>query len=298
MGGSAIGGDLVLATVGDLAVPAAVVRGYALPGWVTPETLVVAVSYSGETAETLACAEAALARGCRPVCVAGGGRLGALARAHGLPLVPVSAGLQPRAALGVLATPVAAALVQAGLCADLEPGVVEAGRVLTHLAGEFAPEVPEQDNAAKALARRLAGRLVLVCGGGLTVPAARRWKTQVNENAKAPAFWAELPELDHNEIEGWSSLPRLTAGARALVLEDGEWPPALARRAELTAAEFTAQGLGVERLRPRGAAPLARACSLIGLGDWVSFYLALLYGHDPTPVAAIERLKRRLAAEG
>jgi glucose/mannose-6-phosphate isomerase len=298
MGGSAIGGELVLATAGRLDVPAAVVRGYELPAWVRPTTLVVAVSYSGETEETLACAEEALSRGCRPVCVATGGRLAALAVAHGAPTVPVPAGLQPRAALGVLATPVAAALVQAGLCADLRADVGEAAALLDELASDLDPAVPEEANGAKALARRLAGRLVLVCGAGVTAPAARRWKTQVNENAKAPAFWAELPELDHNEIEGWSSVPALAAATQVVLLEDPGWPAALARRAQLTAAGLGAHGAGVERLTARGSAPLARAASLIGLGDWVSYYLALLYGVDPTPVTAIESFKRRLAAEG
>ncbi len=107
--------------------------------------------------------------------------------------------------------------------------------------------MPEEANGAKALARRLAGRLILVCGAGVTAPAARRWKTQVNENAKAPAFWAELPELDHNEIEGWSSLPELAARTQVVLLEDPEWPARLARRAHLTAAELAAHGAGVER---------------------------------------------------
>jgi glucose/mannose-6-phosphate isomerase len=298
MGGSAIGGELVLATASGLAVPSAVVRACELPAWVRPETLVVAVSYSGETEETLACVEGALARGCRPVCVASGGRLAALAAGHGLPHVPVPAGLQPRAALGVLATPVAAALVEAGLCSELAPDVAEAAVVLGELASDLAPEVPEEVNGAKALARRLAGRLVLVYGGGVTTPAARRWKTQLNENAKAMAFWSELPELDHNEIEGWAAPPGLAAEAQVVLLEDPEWALPLGRRAQLTAAELAGHGIAVERLTARGALPLARACSLIGLGDWVSFYLALLRGLDPTPVAAIERFKRRLAAGG
>ncbi len=298
MGGSAIGGELMLAAVPALAVPSTVVRGDELPAWVSAETLVVAVSYSGETEETLACVEGALARGCRPLCVASGGRLAALAAERGLAHVAVPAGLQPRAALGVLATPVAAALVQAGLCGDLAADVAAAGTVLDELASDLAPEVPEEANGAKTLARRLTGRLVLVYGGGVTTPAARRWKTQLNENANAMAFWSELPELDHNEIEGWASVPALTADTQVVLLEDPEWAAALGRRAQLTAAELGAQGVAVERLTARGVAPLARACSLVGLGDWVSYYLALLYGRDPTPVAAIERFKRRLAAGG
>jgi glucose/mannose-6-phosphate isomerase len=295
MGGSAIGGDLILTTAPGLSVPSAVVRGYDLPAWVGPTTLVVAVSYSGATEETLACVEAALTRGCRPVCVASGGRLAALAAEQGLAHVPVPAGLQPRAALGALATPVAAALVEYGLCDDLASGVAEAAAVLDELASDLAPEVPEEANGAKVLARRLAGRLVLVYGAGATATAARRWKTQLNENAKTMAFWSELPELDHNEIEGWTSLPSLAADTQVVLLEDAEWAPALERRARLTAGGLAGHGAAVERLTASGRAPLARACSLIGLGDWVSFYLALLYDRDPTPVDAIEEFKRRLA---
>ena len=218
MGGSAIGGDLVLAAQLALPVPAAVVRGYELPAWVGPSTLVVAVSYSGNTEETLACVEAALARGCTPLCVASGGRLAALAAERGLPLVTVPPGLQPRAAVGYLAMPLLAALERLELVPSAEKDVEEAAAVVREMTALLAPTEDEGCNLAKDLARRLHGHVPLVYGAGLSAPAARRWKTQLNENAKAMAFWAELPELDHNEIEAWGGLAVRTrpAGGRRL----------------------------------------------------------------------------------
>ncbi|MFA4965290.1 MAG: bifunctional phosphoglucose/phosphomannose isomerase [Thermoleophilia bacterium] len=298
MGGSAIGADLVLACLPELPVPAAVVRGYELPAWAGPETLVIAVSYSGGTEETLACATAALTRGATPVCVASGGRLAALAGEHSLPLVLVPGGGQPRAAVGALAMPLLAALEAAGLCAAAEGDVDEAAAVLRAAGEGCAPEAGAEANPAKRLARALFRRLLVVYGAGLTVPAARRWKGQVNENAKAPAFWNELPELDHNELMGWSSLPPVSAATTAVFLEDAAADPRLRRRAELTAAEVRRHGLAVEMVTARGASRLARLFSLVQLGDYVSFYLAVLYGVDPTPVTAIEEFKAELAGAG
>lgn len=295
MGGSAIGGDIVLAVASHLPVPAVVVRGYELPAWVGPRTLVVAVSYSGDTEETLAATRVALERGCTPLCVASGGALAGLAAERGLPLVAAPAGLQPRAALGYLAMPLLAALERAGLVAAADGDVSEAATLLADAGRECAPGVADEFNPAKAVARRLHRRVALVYGAGLTAPAARRWKTQVNENAKAPAFFAELPELDHNEIEGWNGGAGLAARSHVVVLEDLHASERLRRRTALTVAALSRQGVSVERLESRGVSPLARALTLVTLGDHASFYLALLEGVDPTPVAAILRLKADLA---
>jgi len=297
MGGSAIGADLVLATMPDLAVPAAVVRGYHLPAWVGPGTLVVAASFSGDTEETLACTREALGRGCVPVCVASGGRLAALAEELELPLVRVPAGGQPRAAVGYLATPLLATLVACGLSGDRQTDVDEAAAVLRAGVAACGPGVPDASNPAKALARRLHRRQVVVYGAGLTAPVARRWKGQINENAKAPAFWNELPELDHNELMGWTSLPHAAAGTIAVFLDDVAEDERLRRRADLTAAELEARGVGVERVSASGRSAFARLFSLVQLGDYASYYLALLYGVDPTPVAAIQAFKAKLAGD-
>ncbi|MCX6373253.1 MAG: bifunctional phosphoglucose/phosphomannose isomerase, partial [Actinobacteria bacterium] len=204
MGGSAIGADLVLACLPELPVPAVVVRGYGLPAWAGRDTLVVAISYSGDTAETLACAADALGRGCTPVCVASGGALAALAGERGLPLLRVPAGGQPRASLGHLSMPLLATLEAAGLCADPSAAVDETVALLRVGNEALGPHAAAASHAAKQLAGRLHKKQAVVYGAGLTVPAARRWKGQINENAKAPAFWNELPELDHNEIMGWT----------------------------------------------------------------------------------------------
>ena len=306
MGGSAIGADIVLAALPELKVPSAVVRGYALPSWVGPQTLVVAVSYSGGTEETISCAESALARGCTPVCVSSGGRLAALAVDGGLPHVRVPGGQQPRASLGYLSAPLLAVLEAARLCAVQQRNVEEAAAVLRRGNADHAPEAPAAAAAtgaepapggptAKGLAHLMHRRQVVAYGSAPTVAVARRWKGQINENAKAPAFWNELPELDHNELMGWTSLPSLSAQTLAVFLNDEELDPRLMLRAELTAAVLTERGVAVEHVWAHGRSRLARLFSLVQLGDYASFYLALLYGVDPTPVAAIEDFKARLA---
>jgi glucose/mannose-6-phosphate isomerase len=297
MGGSAIGADLVLSSLPAVSVPSVVVRGYALPGWVDSETLVVVVSYSGETEEALACAAQARSRGCAPVCVASGGRLAAFAEAEGLPLVRVASGGQPRAAIGYLSMPLLATLEAAGLCHEHAADVAAAAARLEADNAILGPDCPDADNPAKTLARKLEKRLVVAYGAGPTVPVARRWKGQVNENAKAPAFFNELPELDHNELMGWTSLPHVTSSAAALFLTDGSGDERLARRTALTAREYEALGVTVELVTARGPSPLARLFSLVQLGDYVSCYLALLYGVDPTPVDAIQALKADIAGD-
>jgi glucose/mannose-6-phosphate isomerase len=297
MGGSAIGADLVLACLPGLSVPAEVVRGYALPEWAGPETLVVVVSYSGETEEALSCAAQARSRGCAPVCVASGGRLAAFAEAEGLPLVLVPGGGQPRAAVGLLSMPLLATLEASGLCHEHASDVAAAATQLEQDDAILAPGCDDDANPAKALARRLEKRLVVAYGAGPTRPVARRWKGQINENAKAPAFFNELPELDHNELMGWTSLPHVTSSTVALFLHDESGEARLTRRAELTAREYEALGVETELVAARGASRLARLFSLVQLGDYVSCYLAVLYGVDPTPVDAIEALKARLAGD-
>ncbi len=204
-------------------------------------------------------------------------------------------GGQPRASLGYLAMPLLATLEAAGLCADASADVDETVAVLRAGNEALGAAGGRGVDAAKRLAERLHEKQAVVYGAGLTVPAARRWKGQVNENAKAPAFWNEFPELDHNEIMGWTSLPHVAAATLAVFLDDAKGDARLLRRAALTAAALEARGVAVERVQSRGASRLARLFSLVQLGDYASFYLALLYGVDPTPVGAIEEFKAKLA---
>ena len=298
MGGSAIGGDVVGACLDGLPVPYQVVRGYELPAWVSERTLVFAVSYSGNTEETLACVARALARGCRPVCVASGGRLSELAGQRDLPLVTVPADLQPRAAIGFLSTPIGVALEVAGLASGFDEQVAEAIEVIAELGAELVPEVADDDNEAKTIARRLLNCLPVVYGAGVTAPAARRWKGQLNENAKTPAFFNELPELDHNELAGWATNPGVAGRVVLVLLDDPVGDERLRRRLALTAASVQPRVAGVARVVARGVLPLARLVLSAYVGDFASLYLALLYGVDPGPVEVLEDLKARLSGEG
>jgi glucose/mannose-6-phosphate isomerase len=296
MGGSAIGADVIRAALPDVKVPYEVVRCYEPPSWVTARTLLIAVSYSGGTEETLACVGAAREIGVRPVCITGGGRLASQAAEHGWLRVPLPVGLQPRAAVGYLTTAIAAVLARAGMAPHIDEQVEEAAALLRELAAELSPAVPEPYNVAKVLARRLLGRIAVVYGYGVTAPAARRWKTQLNENAKMPAVFSELPELDHNEIVGWGGDPELLQRLHVITLDDPLGDERVRRRVAPTLSHARERAAGVDVVHARGTSPLARCLGAAYVGDWVSLYVALLSGIDPTPVAAIERLKQTLAA--
>jgi glucose/mannose-6-phosphate isomerase len=293
MGGSAIGGDLALAALGDRATrPLRVVREYALEPWAGPEALVLCASYSGDTEETLACFEAAGVVGAPRVALTTGGALAEAARAEDVPVIGVPAGMQPRAAVVYMTV---AALECAALCGAgprLREEIEEAAEPLEALARRWGPDGAE-DSDAKRLARALRNGVPVVYGAGPTAAAARRWKTQLNENAKVAAFASELPEADHNEICGWER-GRARAPLAAVFLEDSDHHPRMTRRIELTADAVSDAGAPAERVAGRGERRLARLLSLVLLGDLVSVYVAVLEGVDPTPVAAIERFKDAL----
>lgn len=293
VGGSAAAGDLLQALCHDRApFPVQVVRGYRPPAWVGPGTLVVAVSYSGETEETLAAFEAARARGAALAVVTSGGTLGRRALALGVPWARVPAGLPPRAALAHLLMPLADALVALGALPPDTADPDEAAAVLEGWLAELTPEVPTACNPAKDLASWLVGHTPVVYGTELTAAAAGRWRTQVEENAKQLALAGALPEIDHNAIEAWGTQPG--PGWRVVFLRDPEDAPPVARRVELTRAVL-APHTPTREVWARGRGRLARLLSLTYLGDWVSYYLACLRGVDPWAVPILEGLKRRLA---
>lgn len=294
MGGSGITGDLVAALANDeLPVPVAVHKGYGLPRWAGPRTLVVAVSYSGDTEETLSATAEAVKRGCLVLTISSGGELDRLAVEHGLGRVTVPGGGMPRHNLGRLAVP---ALVALGLDAGLD----EATRVQRKLAAGCGRDVPTAANPAKQLAGAIAaGGLVVVCGStGPTAVAAARLKCQLNENAKLPAFAAVLPELCHNEVVGWEGASSITAGAGLVWLRDpvGE-SRQVARRVTVTDRLLADRVAWTTQVTARGRAPLARLASLLLFADLVSVYSAIALDRDPSPIASIAALKRELARD-
>jgi glucose/mannose-6-phosphate isomerase len=297
MGGSAIGGQLARAVLGDQASrPLLPAKAYGLPPWTTNEATVLCASYSGNTEETLVCFEAAGVIGARRVVVTSGGQLADQARAEGVPVIPVAGGLQPRAAVAYMTV---AALEVAALCGvgpRLNSEIDVAADRLEELVAEWGPDAPA-DCEAKALARALHGTVPVIAGAGLTTPIAYRWKTQVNENAKQPAFSAELPELDHNEIVGWESAAEYGRFA-AVFLDDPDTHPRVQERIEATMRLISGAAAGAHRVTSRGTTSTERVFSLVLLGDLVSVYLAVLRGVDPAPIAPIERLKQELAGGG
>jgi glucose/mannose-6-phosphate isomerase len=295
MGGSGIAGDVLNAvSSGVLPVPVSVLKQIRTPRFVGPGTLAFAVSYSGTTEETLSMARGAVAAGAMLVTVSTGGELAELPAALHFPCPP---GLQPRAALGALVAPLFVTLFRMGLMPEAHALLVRAQEQLSHRRDRCRPEVKGDANPARELARRIDRTIPLVhAGGALGAVAAMRWKCDVNENAKAPAFWAAHPELDHNEISGFGQHGDVTRQVLTLVeLRHGFEHERLAPRFDFARnllEECVAQVLEVQA---EGEGRLAQLLDLMYVGDWTSCYLALANDVDPGPVDAITELKRTLA---
>lgn len=294
MGGSAIGADLVRALVSDtLAVPLVVWRDYGLPAWVDARTLVIASSYSGGTEETLSSVKRALAVGAPVLGITTGGALADLLTEAGAPVLRFAYTAQPRAALGYSLGLVLGLLARLGYLPDQALAVAAATDALREAADQLGPAVPTAFNGAKQLARTLHGRVAVIYGGGFLAPVARRWKGQLNENAKNWAFFEELPELDHNAVMGYR-YPAGGAGPHVVQLHSALLPPRLTLRAEVTAELLARYGIPYTTVVAWGDGLLAQLLTAVAYGDWVSYYLALLNEIDPTEIGAIDQLKARL----
>jgi glucose/mannose-6-phosphate isomerase len=284
MGGSAVGGDLAAAALGDMLTgPLLTVRGYALPSWATPEWTILCSSYSGDTEETLACFEAAEALGTTRIVASTGGALVDGAREAGVPVIGLPGLLPaPRTAVAYMLVCALEVAAVAGLAPRVHIEIDAAAAFL----GERRADLQQR---AVEIAGRIGQSVPVVVGADLTAPVARRWKTQVNENAKSPAFFSELPEADHNEICGWSGDAQV-----AVMLEDADQHPRERRRFELTAELIRASGAEAIRLETEGKTRVARLLWATMLGDLVSLALADARGVDPLPVEAIDKLKTSL----
>lgn len=292
MGGSAIGGQAAAVLAEPrLGVPVLSRRGFDLPAFVGPRTVVVAVSYSGRTEETLAAFDAAHDRGARLLGISGGGPLAERCAAYGAAHVTVEPGPQPRHAFGWLTVPLLAAL-------GLDDGIDEALAAQREVLGACARDVPTSRNPAKQVAARLAVAPIVAAygAGSLASVAARRLGTQLNENAKLPVVAAELPELGHNEVVAWQS-PSAYDGAAVVWLRDppGEHPRVTAR-VGIVDALVRDRAATVDTLSARGEHPLARLAALVLAVDLVSVYTAVARGEDPTPIPHIDRLKQELGS--
>jgi len=297
MGGSGISGDVVAAATSPLMpVPIVVSKSYECPAFVGPETLVFAVSVSGDTEEIVQAATDAEAAGAQMVVVSGGGQLADLASQWGAPWFPVPPGIpQPRAALGAVSIPPLVVLDHLGLYRGGHNWIAAAVDQLRARRDEV--EAAGESSGPAEVARRIGRTVALVQGGGMVgAAAAQRWKTQINENAKAPAFWAAQPELCHNEVCGWGvggDVTRQVITAVAL-RHEGEHPQ-VGRRFELVGEILREVVADVIEVQAAGDGDLAQLFDLILFGDYVSLWLATQSGVDPGPVPILVDLKAALA---
>lgn len=315
MGGSGIAGDLLAAVAGPACpVPVLSHRGLGLPAWVGAADLVIAVSCSGQTEETLSALEEAVRRGCRLLAVgAAGSALEALcSRGRGV-FVPVSQGRQPRASVFALATPLVIAGDALGLLSCSREEVEATAVLLEQLAARHRPDAESVLNPSKTLALSLQGTLPVVWGSSaLAGVAAHRFACQLNENSKYPAVWGVLPEAGHNQVVAFDGP---FAGGRPpedifadpvedevertrmhlILLRDTEEEPHVARRAGAARDIARSRRVDVSELIAEGSSPFQRIASLVALADWTSVYLALAEGLDPTPVDAITELKAHVS---
>ncbi len=298
MGGSGISGDVIAAACNDeIPVPLQVLKQYRAPAYVGPGTLAIAVSYSGDTEETVSMARAAVQCGAWLIAISRGGELAELARDHNGLHVPCPDGFLPRAAIGALVAPLAVVLFRMGLAPGGHALLVRAQEQLARRRDACQPSVEGAANPARELARQIGRTIPIIYGGGaLGAVAAYRWKCDVNENAKAPAYWHAYPELDHNEICGWGQHGDVTRQLMTVVeLRHGFEHAQLRRRFDIT-REIIAEAVHqVIRVEAEGEGRLAQLLDLMYLGDWVSCYLALDNDVDPGPIDAIFELKHRLA---
>jgi len=297
MGGSAIGGDLLSDYLADeLSIHIVVIRGYDIPRFVDENSLVFAVSYSGNTEETISALKKCLEAKARIIALTSGGKLAVLSQENNFPVIKVPAGIQPRAAISYLFFPILKALERLGLIKERSSEIEETISILQDLSREYCAKSPSENNLAKKVALSLYQHLPLVYGSeGLLGVVAMRWKTQINENGKWPCFWNVFPELDHNEIVGYEIENNINRQVKIIYLQDKEGLLRVEQRREITRKIIQGKVAEFMVCPTKGKGKMARMFSLIFLGDLASYYLAILNQVDPSPVACIEDLKKKLA---
>jgi len=296
MGGSAIGGDLVRSLAEtESRIPILIHRDYGLPAFVNDRTLVIASSYSGNTEETLSAFEPALKTGAKKLAITTGGKLKAMAEENIIPVFKINYKAQPRAALGFSFLPTLGVLQKLGFLNDKSADVAETVQVLEGLSARTGEKSPLASNPAKQLAQRLYGCLTVIYGADIVAEVAHRWKTQINENSKAWAFYEVFPELNHNATVGYEFPKELASKIRVVMLRSPSFNQRVQLRYQVTCELLDRANIEHEFVDSEGKSPLSQMMSLVLMGDYASYYMAILYRVDPSPVEVISYLKERLA---
>jgi glucose/mannose-6-phosphate isomerase len=297
MGGSAIGADLLAAYASPTCqVPILVQRNYSLPAWVKgPEVLVITSSHSGNTEETLAVFEQVSKIKCRILALCTGGKLADTARIKNIPLWTFNHQGQPRAAVGYSFGLLLSLITRLSLIPD---PAIELSGAITAMRSQQAnlqADIPVVRNPAKREAGQLMGRWLMVFGADLLEPVARRWKTQINELVKSWAQFEGLPEANHNALAGLQQPEQGLSSAMALFLRAPSYHPRNLLRTELTRQAYMLEGLNTDFYDAQGETALAQQWTALHFGDFMAYYLAMLYDTDPTPIQALEGFKKQLA---
>jgi glucose/mannose-6-phosphate isomerase len=298
MGGSAIGGDLVKSLVmSEAKIPVIVHRDYGLPAFVDEKTLLIASSYSGNTEETLSGFEPALKTKAKKIAMTTGGKLQQMAEVNNIPVFKIEYKAQPRAALGFSFIPTLGVMQKLGFIKDKTKDVEETVQVLEKLSARLDEESYVATNPAKQIAQRLYGCLPVIYGAGIAAEVAHRWKTQLNENSKTWAFYEVFPELNHNATVGFPLPEEIAKKVRVIMLRSPLFNQRIKLRYDVTCELLKQAGIQYEFVDSEGTSPLAQMVNLVSIGDYASYYLAILYRVDPSPVKVISYLKDRLAQE-
>ena len=298
MGASAISGDIMASLFRDkLDVPLIVNRDYDLPKWVNKDTLVVCISYSGNTDETLSSFKIAYQKKCKIICISTGGKLQELAEKRQVPFVKIPSGIQPRAATAYLLFPSIIFLKKIGLLkTTIDADIEETIEITREFVTMNNKAVPEEMNQAKQIARKIHNTIPQIYGWGIYTPIAVRWRHQLNENSKIIARTDIVPECNHNDIVGWSQNPDISKQFSCILLRDKEEESIdLTTRLNFMRDLFHNTAGSVLEVQSKGKSQLAKKMYLMCLGEFTSCYLAVLRGIDPSPVDIITELKKRLA---
>ena len=293
MGGSAISGDLIAAYTNDrLSIPVMVNRHYKLPRWVDEHTLFIGCSYSGNSDEILTSTHQALQRGAHVVVITSGGALLELAQKKDLPFGKIPGGLPPRAALPYNFVLQYQLFRNLGFINENDDPLLE---TLDLLRDQSQSYQNIEENEALSLAEAVRDALCIIYSDGkILAPVNARWRTQFEENAKTLCYGNVLPEMNHNEIVGWENIAHLTGRLSVIFLQDKEDDKRITKRINVTRELIQESAASVFNFSSRGDSRMARMFSLIQFGDWTSLYLALITNTDPSPVARIDLLKRKL----
>lgn len=297
MGGSGFSGDIIKAlTADEIKIPVEVVKGYDLPAFVGKGWLVIPVSYSGNTEETISAAKQAIEREAYMLIECSGGKLEGLARKLGYSLIKIPSGLQPRGAIGYIFYPAYLALGVLGLINIKKEEEDEALELIRRKAELFNRNTPVQQNPAKELAIAIGDSLPIIYGSeGIYAALAYRLKCEINENGKTPCWWHNFSELNHNETVGWERLADITSRFSVIIFRNPNESLKMRTRIDILKNQIKENVEKVIEIPVEGKSKLARALSTMYLGDIASVYHALLTGVDPTPVVKIESLKKELA---